>query len=39
MKDLLKYCAFFLGLAIAGIYIYYLVTMLSQSTDLFAPLK
>ena len=39
MKEFLKYCFLFIGLIVAGVYIYYLVMMLSQSTNLFAPLK
>lgn len=39
MKEVIKYCFLFLGLAIAGFYVYYLVMMLSQSSDIFAPLK
>ncbi len=39
MKEVLKYLVLFVGLAIAGVYIYFLVTTLSQSTDIFAPLK
>lgn len=39
MKAFLKYCLFFIGMIIAGFYIYQLVMSLSPGADLFAPMK
>lgn len=39
MKEVLKYCLLFIGLLIAGYYIFQLVMFLSPATDIFAPLK
>lgn len=39
MKNIIKYVLLFAGVVIAAIYIFYLVTFLSPSTDLFAPMK
>lgn len=39
MKDVLKFSILVVGLAIAGYYIFHLVTFLSPATDIFAPIK
>jgi hypothetical protein len=39
MKEVLKFGILVIGLAIAGYYIFHLVTFLSPATDIFAPMK
>jgi hypothetical protein len=39
MKEVIKFSILVIVLAVAGYYIFHLVTFLSPATDIFAPIK